>query len=198
MADDRVPIKIRQSDLVGDCVRLNRRFDLTDGRISEVGAAVSSVQEQVTTLARQTPAATAESSAQPLPLAAPATSNLTLNTGFQLIPGMEFDLTKKGWWKFDVTARCVGAIADAGDLIIVGVQADGVDLPGAIIDVIDPASFSSAFAVTHRSWLFQSKTGVEHIRAVGKKSAGAGASILNGDATASSQVSQIVAVWVGP
>lgn len=44
---DRVPLKIVQSDLTGDCVRLNRRFDLVEGRVSQLGQEVSGINTTV-------------------------------------------------------------------------------------------------------------------------------------------------------
>ena len=53
MAEEKVPIKIVQTDLSGDCVRLNRRFELVETRVaqaqSQAASAVSAASSDVGT-----------------------------------------------------------------------------------------------------------------------------------------------------
>ena len=78
MADDKVPISIAQTDLVGDCKRLNRRFDLVEGRVSSTESDLTTLQGNVETLTTKVdglPAQGATTGAMsPAPLAAPATA----------------------------------------------------------------------------------------------------------------------------
>ena len=47
----KIPIKIMQADIVGDCPRLNRRFELVEGQASTVASDLSTLQTKVATLA---------------------------------------------------------------------------------------------------------------------------------------------------
>ena len=191
----KVPIKVVQADLVGDCVRLNRRFELVEDRASAIADTVTGIQTQVASLEAKSTASGATAAATiPTPLSAVATSALVVNTGYQLVPGMSLKLTKTGWWKFDVTARYLAATLDLTAGLYIEIEADGVALPGVILNLMSV----SAWMVVHRSWIFQSKTGVEQIQVMAKKTGGTGASEVEGNATPSTQTTQIVAVWVGP
>ena len=171
---DKVPIQIRESDLVGDCVRLNRRFNLDEERISALENPATSVD----------------------PLLNAATTFLTVSTSYAQVPGMQVTLTHPGWWKIDVTARCLLAALDTAWALTITVTADGTKLPGVILNEISLSS--SNWVVVSKSWLYNSVKGNEQISVSAKKTGGTGNSQVEGNTSSASQTSQIMAVWVGP
>jgi hypothetical protein len=107
---------------------------------------------------------------------------------------MAVTLTRPGWWKIDVTVRCLLAALDTGSALYVAVTAAGTQLPGVIVNLIAGAGY----IVVSRSWLYKSPTGTEQIVVVAKKTGGTGASNVDGSASSATQTSQVIAVWVGP
>ena len=195
MPSSKVPIKIVHTDLVNDCNRLNRRFDLVEGQASTAAASVAALQEQVTKLTATSATTQGTASVSPVPLVAPATSNLTLTASFQDVPGMTVKLTKTGWWKLDVTVECLLASTDGTTSVIM--LAGTTALPG-VIHCQSSATASNFVLTANRPWLFNSISGIEQIKVQAKKASGSGGSTVTGSATPAQQVSQIVAVWVGP
>src|SRR5271169_5991544 len=126
MSDDaKVPLKIvAPTDLTGDCVRLNKRFDLVEGRTSTLEGEVSTIQGDITTInsTLATQQKVVPAPATPLPMSAPATSSVVVSASFQPITGMSIRLTKSGWWKIDVTAR-LNFSGDVGQGLYVSVFA---------------------------------------------------------------------------
>lgn len=188
MADS--PLKIVQADLIGDCKRLNWRFDLIEDRESQISDQIKDLQGAVTTVEAATNTLPATAVTVPEPLSAPATANLTLTTSLQVVVGLTVTLTRTGWWKIDLT---VGFLPHPSDgTTTANVLAGATTLPGAIQVA---GTGGQVFAVT-RPWLFKSVTGAEVLTVQAKKASGAGTSTITGTATTASQVSQIVAVWL--
>jgi hypothetical protein len=61
MAESKVPIKVVQTDLVGDCPRLNRRFDLVEGRASALETSIAATAKMAASAAAAAASATSPS-----------------------------------------------------------------------------------------------------------------------------------------
>jgi hypothetical protein len=174
-----LPFKIIETDLKGDCSRLNRLLQVLADNITPATAL----------------------NVQPVPIQQPATANITFTTSYQIVPGMTFQLTKSGWWKFDVTVEEVISHLDTTlDVIVTAgaasqAVAGGITLPGILQSSNTSVDLLLPFT---RQWLFKSQTGAEIIQIQGKKVSGTGNSGVAGSSTPANQVSIVVAVWVGP
>jgi hypothetical protein len=144
----------------------------------------------IQTICSQIQPATSAADAVPVPIAAPATATLTLTTSYQNVVGMSIQLTKAGWWKFDVTAGISAANGDFQDVILV---TGGITLPG-LLQTSGAVAGGMGITAT-RVWIFQSQTGAEIIQ-VQAKMVGSGSNAVVGSTNPTMQVSQIIAVFV--